>query len=340
MQAKFWEPVGEAGGGQGKVRCLLCPHSCRLDVGQKGLCGVRVNVQGTLHSLVGDMVAAVNLDPVEKKPLYHFLPSSSIFSVGTSGCNLACAFCQNYSLSRRPADTGQVQGRRTTADILVQEAERRGGESIAFTYNEPTVFYELMYETAGLARSRGLATVMVTNGYQQPEVLESLYRRITAVNVDIKSFREAFYRSHCKGSLAPVLDNVKRMKSYGWWVEITTLVIPGQNDSPEELQDIALFIRDELGADVPWHLSRFHGAYHWTHIPDTPLQTLERTWHHARELGLHHVYVGNVGSGAGTSTWCPHCQSLCASRTGFRTKLYLQDGCCPVCHRPLAGIWR
>lgn len=330
---------GESLGGHA-VRCTLCQHGCRLNAGQKGLCGVRVNVNGTLHTQVGDFVAAVQLDPVEKKPLYHFLPASSTYSVGTAGCNFACAFCQNYALSRRPADTGEVQGKRTTPEILVREAKRKGAESIAFTYNEPTVFYELMYETAGLAQAHGLATIMVTNGYQGLEMLESLYRRINAVNVDLKSFRDAFYRTHCKARLAPVLDNLKRMKSFGWWVEVTTLVIPGRNDSPEELQDIACFIRDELGPEVPWHLSRFHGAYHWMHVPDTPLPTLEQAWHKARDVGLRHVYIGNVGGNAAASTWCPHCQSLCVRRTGFTAKNVLNNGCCPVCHTPVAGVWR
>lgn len=335
MLARFGKSVSGS-----HVRCLLCPHGCQLDAGQRGLCGVRVNIKGNLHTLVGDTVAAVHLDPVEKKPLYHFLPGSSTYSLGAAGCNLACAFCQNYALSRRPADMGEVPGKQTTPEILVQEAERRGAASIAFTYTEPTVFYELMYKTAELAQQRALATIMVSNGYQSLEMLESLYRRINAVNIDLKSFRDSFYRTHCKGRLAPVLDSLKRMKSYGWWLEVTTLLIPGRNDSPEEVQDMACFIRDDLGPEVPWHISRFHGAYHWTHIPDTPLASLEKAWKTARDAGLQHVYIGNAGSGASTSTWCPQCQSLCISRTGYTTKILLKDGCCPVCHTPLAGVWR
>lgn len=335
MIAKLWEATKAD-----TVHCLLCPHGCRLEPGQRAVCGVRMNVKGSLHTLVGDNVAAVHLDPVEKKPLYHFLPGSSVYSVGTAGCNLACAFCQNYALSRRPADTGQVAGKHTTPEILVQEAERKGAESIAFTYNEPTVFYELMYATATLARQRALATIMVSNGYQSLEMLESLYRLINAVNVDLKSFRDSFYRTHCKGRLAPVLDNLKRMKSYGWWVEVTTLLIPGRNDSPEEVRDIACFIRDELGPEVPWHISRFHGAYHWAHIPSTPLPSLERAWQAGKEAGLQHVYIGNAGSGASTNTWCPKCQSLCVSRAGYTVKVLLNKDCCPVCQAPVAGVWR
>lgn len=335
MLAKLWEPLA------GKnVQCLLCQQACHIAAGQRGQCGVRVNQGGALYTLVGDVVAAVQLDPVEKKPLYHYLPGSRSYSVGTAGCNFSCAFCQNNHLSQRPASADTVLGKRTTPTILVQEALRKDAESISFTYNEPTIFYELLLEVAVQAQSRGLATIMVTNGFQSKEMLESLYRRINAVNVDLKSFRDAFYQQHCKARLRPVLDNLVRMKSFGWWVEVTTLLIPGQNDSPEELRDIAHFIRDELGPDVPWHMSRFHGAHHWQHIPDTPLPALERAWQMAKDAGLHHVYIGNAGSGEATSTLCPQCQALCVTRTGFSTKVLLKDGCCPSCHTPIAGVWR
>lgn len=335
MLAKFWEPLAAK-----KVQCNLCQHTCVIDAGQRGICGVRVNRGGVLYTLVGDVVAAVQIDPVEKKPLYHYLPGTRTYSLGTVGCNFDCAFCQNHHLSQRPASPDAVLGKRSTAAILVQEALRHDAESISYTYNEPTIFYELLHETAALAQSRSIANIMVTNGFQRMEVLESLYRRINAVNVDLKSFRDVFYQKHCKARLAPVLDNIKRMKSFGWWVEVTTLLIPGQNDSPEEIADIAHFIRNELGPDVPWHLSRFHGAHHWRHLPDTPIFTLEGARQMGKDAGLHYVYIGNAGSGEGTATRCPECQTLCVTRTGFSTKLMLKNGCCPSCKTPIAGSWR
>lgn len=334
MTAKMWQALDK-----GKVRCRLCQHDCLLPPGKEGLCGVRVNRQGTLVTLVGDRVASAALDPVEKKPLYHFQPGSKTYSFGTVGCNFACAFCQNYGISRLPADEGKVGGKVVTADILVHEAQRHGARSISFTYNEPTVFFELMYETAGMALSRGLSTILVSNGFQSDECLSALYQRIQAANIDLKSFREDFYRRHCKARLAPVLDNLKTMVDMGWWVEVTTLVIPGLNDSVEELRDMAHFIRHELGPDVPWHLSRFHGAYHMLEHPSTPMETLLRAWHCGREEGLHHVYVGNVGGGPAASTNCPQCHEICIERQGFASRLALKNGACPHCGQVIAGRW-
>ena len=297
MLAKLWEPAGN-----GSVRCLLCQHGCRIDPGQRGLCGVRVNQHGEMHSLVANSVAAVNLDPVEKKPLYHYRPGSKTFSLGTAGCNFACRFCQNHEISRTPADTGRVMGKRTTADILIHEAERLNAASVTFTYNEPTVFFELMYETAGMASARGLECLMVSNGFQSPDCLSALYRRIRAANIDLKSFRESFYRTQCRARLAPVLDNLKAMLGMGWWLEITTLLIPGLNDSDAELRDIARFICQELGPHVPWHISRFHGAHLMAASPSTPLAALERAWRLGREEGLNFVYIGNAPNKLGSST--------------------------------------
>lgn len=291
-------------------------------------------------TLVGDRVASASLDPIEKKPLYHFFPGSKTYSFGTVGCNFACAFCQNHGISRLPADEGKVGGKHVTPDMLVQEAQRHGAHSVSFTYNEPTIFFELMYETAGIALSRGLQTVLVSNGFQSDECLSALYQRIHAANIDLKSFREDFYRRHCKARLAPVLDNLKAMVDMGWWVEVTTLVIPGLNDSAEELRDMARFIRDELGAHVPWHLSRFHGAYRMQKHPQTPVETLMQAWRSGREEGLHHVYVGNIGGGVGAATLCPECHKVCVERQNFTSQVALKKGLCPHCGHAVAGQWR
>ena len=334
MLATHWSPLSDS-----KVQCVLCHHQCAIEPGKTGLCGVRVNISGKLHTLVGDKVAAMHLDPVEKKPLYHYRPGSTTFSLGTVGCNFACDFCQNYAISRAPIDTGHVGGTPVAPVPIATEAEKRGARSIAFTYNEPTVFFELMYATAGAALARGLECIMVTNGYQSLECLSSLCRRIRAVNVDIKSFREEFYRTRCKARLAPVLENVKTMVDLGWWTEITTLVIPGCNDSDDELRDIARFIRNELGAHVPWHLSRFFGAYRMPAHPETPVASLQRAWHIGRQEGLDFVYVGNVNAGLGNNTLCPSCGALCLERSGYHTENRLRGGACPACGTRIPGVW-
>ena len=334
VRAKLWQALDRQ-----RVQCQLCCHQCVLLPGKQGLCGVRYNRQGELMTLVGDMVASVNMDPVEKKPLYHYRPGSKTYSLGTVGCNLSCAFCQNHAISRSPVDEGTVTGKRVTPELLVHEAQRHGAGSVSFTYNEPTVFFELMYETAGIALSRGLDTVMVSNGFQSESCLAALYPRIRAANIDLKSFREDFYQKRCKARLAPVLDNLKTMVQAGWWVEVTTLVIPGCNDSDEELRDIARFIRQELGPDVPWHISRFHGAYRMLQHPDTPVELLHKAWRIGRNEGLHYVYTGNVSGGPTTATYCPQCNAACVRRAGFTSEVLLKGKACPQCGAVIAGVW-
>ncbi len=322
-----------------KIQCLLCHHSCSIAPGKVGLCGVRMNKAGTIQSLVDGFVASVGLDPIEKKPLYHYLPGSKTYSFGTMGCNFACKFCQNFQIARLPSEKGIIRGKKTTPAILIKEALRQKAQSIAFTYNEPTVFYELFQKVTEQAPLQGLDCVLVSNGYQTMQCLSTLYKRIHAANIDLKSMRESFYRSFCKAQLSHVLDNLKVMVKMGWWVEVTTLVIPGANDSPEELRDAARFIRTELGPHVPWHLSRFHGAYQMLKTPQTPIETLERARNIALEEGLYYVYIGNADTLAGASTLCPGCQTLCIGREGARIQNKLKKGLCPKCKRKIEGIW-
>lgn len=335
MSTRLWQPKNN------KARCEACSHFCVLVPGAKGRCGVRVNKGGRLHSLVRNKVSVAHMDPVEKKPLYHYRPGTKTFSVGSAGCNFSCPFCQNFEISRSPVDLGTIQGKDVAYESLVREAEKQKARSIAFTYNEPTMSYELIYETAGLAAVQGLDCLLVSNGFQSPECLTGLYRRIRAANIDLKSFREKFYHDLCGARLAPVLENLKSMVQAGWWVEITTLVIPGLNDSDEELRDIARFIRDELGAHVPWHLSRFHGAYRMASHSPTPLPTLERAWCAGREEGLRYVYTGNVSGGLGTATFCPACNAICVERRGYASTVYLnaKEGTCSKCGQVIPGIW-
>lgn len=333
--AKLWKALSE-----NRVQCRLCSHFCLIPDGERGRCGVRANQGGALFTLVADRVAAVNADPVEKKPLYHFQPGSRTFSFATMGCNLACSFCQNYSLSQPPRTTGRVGGERTSPEALVEAALRGGCRSISYTYSEPTVFFELMQATAGLAKEQGLANIMVSNGFQSPECLEELGPLINAANIDLKGFTEAFYQERCGARLAPVLENLKRMAGLGWWVEITTLVIPGLNDSDRELADIAGFIAGELGPHVPWHVSRFHPDFELLDRGPTPVSTLERALAAGGRAGLLYVYVGNVRGHEGEHTRCPACREVVIERMGFTvTGRSLRQGRCTHCGAAVRGVW-
>ena len=334
MAAMLWDPLP---GNQ--VRCRLCPHGCTIRKGQTGLCGVRSNLNGDMVSLVRDVVSSCQLDPVEKKPLYHYLPGSKTFSVGSAGCNFRCRFCQNCQISQMSGD-GIVPGKRIAPDKLWQLALQHKARSVAFTYNEPTVFFELVHEAAAQAKAHGLGVILVSNGFMSDACLYALQRRVDAVNIDLKSFRDDFYREFCGGRLQPVLDTLKTVKALGWWLEVTTLVIPGCNDSPAELQEIAHFICTELGPDTPWHVTAFHGAYKMADHPPTPLPKLEEAWRIGREAGLHHVYIGNLPSLLGSSTLCPNCHGVVMDRLGWQVKRRGTPGQCPACKTQLAGVWR
>ena len=334
MTAQFWRKLPN-----GHVQCRLCSQFCTIPSGERGFCGVRANNgKGVLYSLVEGGVGALNLDPVEKKPLYHYLPGTTTLSFGTPGCNFACLFCQNATLSHEAREKGEARLQRISAQTLVAEARRSGASSLSFTYSEPTVFFELMAQTADAARQAGLGTIMVSNGFQSPEALSALRDRIQAANIDLKSFREDFYRETCQGRLAPVLDNLKTMRAFGWWVEVTTLLIPGLNDSSEELRELARFIVQELGQGVPWHISRFRPAFRMQYASPTPLADLERAARIGQEEGLHFVYLGNVAPQAWEGTFCPNCGQKLLARAGFITQGLPFDGRC-ACGERIPGIW-
>ncbi len=321
------------------VQCSLCQHRCIIPAGKRGLCGVRENIGGILQSHVANKIASVGLDPVEKKPLYHFRPGTKTYSIGTAGCNFSCMFCQNHTISRAPIDSGVIPGKLTTADILVKEALKYKAQSISFTYNEPTIFFELMTEVAVKARLHDLDCILVSNGYQSLECLASLYDTVRAANIDLKSMRDRFYKILCGARLNPVLENLKMMVKMGWWVEVTTLIVPKYNDSDDELRDMAKFIHDELGPHVPWHISRFHGAYKLRNAAPTPQETLEKAMHIGQEIGLKYVYIGNTDGMVGTMTLCPNCNHACITRKGFTSKNSLKRGHCPKCKYKLEGVW-
>ena len=333
QKASLWHKLDN-----GLVSCDLCFHHCHIPDGEKGFCAVRFNRGGELLTAVADNITGIALDPVEKKPLYHFLPGTKTLSFGTLGCNFACQFCQNYSISRRPADTGRLDGCQVaSAEDLVGAAVRCHVPSISFTYNEPTVFFEMLVSTADCALPHGLRTVMVTNGAMSGDCLKALSGRIHAANVDLKSFSEESYRKVCSGSLAPVLRNLATMKAMGWWLEVTTLVVPGMNDSTSELSGIASFIARELGPATPWHISAFFPRYHMLDRESTPSSTLERAWNIGLEAGLHYVYIGNIRSVKGSNTLCPRCGAVCIERNGFISSA--TNGLCPDCGYRLEGIW-
>jgi pyruvate formate lyase activating enzyme len=317
QEATLYERLAE-----GKVRCQLCAHRCVIAPGKRGICGVRENREGTLYSLVYGQVIAQAVDPIEKKPLFHFYPGSTAFSIATVGCNFRCVFCQNAEISQMPRDLGRIEGYPVPPQAIVEAARRHRSRSIAYTYTEPTVFFEYTYDISLLAHEAGIANVYVTNGYMTAEMLDRFTSPdapplLDAANVDLKAFRDAFYRHQCGATLQPVLDSLILMKRRRVWVEVTTLVIPELNDGEAELRDIARFIAQELGVDTPWHVSRFHPTYRLLDKPLTPVATLHRAREIGLEEGLRYVYEGNVPGGGGEDTLCPTCKQAVIRRRRF-----------------------
>jgi len=324
-----------------KVRCRLCGHECLIGPEKLGICRVRKNVGGKLVSLNYDALVAVHLDPIEKKPLFHFLPGTLSLSVAAAGCNFQCGFCQNWQISQAPR-TGRVVGTQSVPPAeLVATAERRRCASISYTYTEPTIFFELAYDTAKLAHEKGIKNCFVSNGYMTPGAVRTIGPYLDGINVDLKAFRDQTYRDVMKARLQPVLTCLKELVSAGVWVEVTTLVVPGMNDSDQELGEIAGFIAGDLGRDVPWHVSRFHSDYQWDHgTPSTPTATLHRAVNIGRQAGLRFVYSGNVPGDENESTLCPACSAMLIRRTGYTVREdRLAEGRCPDCGAEIAGLW-
>ncbi|MDQ7032883.1 MAG: AmmeMemoRadiSam system radical SAM enzyme [Desulfonauticus sp.] len=332
--AILWKRLDE-----GLAQCELCSHFCVLALGKSGKCGVRVNQEGTLYTLVKDKIAALNVDPIEKKPLFHFLPKSTTLSLGTMGCNFACTFCQNYTLSQPPKHGRPIYGEEISPKQLVSFARQYNCASISYTYSEPTIFIEIVLETAQLAKKNNLKNILVTNGFQSKKCLQTLNAYIDAANVDLKSFQESFYSSYCDGHLKPVLNNLELIKKMGWWLELTTLIIPGLNDSEQELKQIASFIYNHLGPDTPWHISRYHPAYK-KHLPPTPTSTLEKAYTIGKEIGLNYVYLGNTPGHQTENTFCPFCGKVLIKRYGFQVQeIRITHNSCSFCQQKIAGIF-
>jgi len=327
----------------GKVLCQACAHACKLEEGEYGICGVRKVENGAIQLLVYGLAAAVNIDPVEKKPMFHFLPQSRVFSVGTVGCNFTCKFCQNYEISQYPKEHAhKVVGRELLPEQIVELAIENGCKSIAYTYNEPIVFFEYTYDTEKLAHEKGLKNIYVTSGYETKKAIDLLAPYIDGMNIDIKSFREEFYRDICGSRLKPVLEAVKYAHEKGIWIEITTLLIPGKNDSDEEIRNIAKFIAD-IDKAIPWHISAFHPTYKMLDVARTPNATLRRAYKIGQDVGLKYVYVGNVDDEDYESSYCPKCHQRVIDRRGhigqYVVNALKEDGKCPHCGYTLGGVW-
>jgi pyruvate formate lyase activating enzyme len=321
-----------------EIECLLCPRECRLGDKERGYCGVRENIGGTYYTLVYGKPCSLNVDPIEKKPFFHFLPGTTAFSLATAGCNVNCKFCQNWDISQvRPE---QVDNYDLSPEQVALQAERYGCASIAYTYSEPVIFFEYMHDAARAARGRGLRNAVVTGGYINPAPLSDLIGVVDAIKVDLKAFSQDFYTEYVRGKLQPVLDAIKAIGRSRVWLEVVYLVIPSLNDSPTEIRNTARWMKQEVGDHVPLHFSRFHPMYLMKNLPPTPVATLEAARETALDEGLKFVYVGNVPGHQGENTYCPGCGRVVIRRVGYAVeKVELKKGRCGACGTVIPGVW-
>jgi pyruvate formate lyase activating enzyme len=335
MEAYLYEKLDEE-----KVRCNLCHHRCIIKVGKRGICGVRENQGGVLETLVYGRLIAQHVDPIEKKPFYHLSPGTLSYSIATVGCNFRCRFCQNADIAQLPTDRkGMIIGDHYSPEEVVMAATRTGCRSIAYTYTEPTVFFEFAYDTAKLAHKKGLLNVFVTNGYMTPEAVHMIKPYLDGANVDLKAFNDLFYKEQCSAKRKHVMETLSVMKSAGIFTEVTTLLIPDLNDDRHELEQLASYIADSLGRDTPWHISRFHPTYKLTDRPPTSAESI----HEARAIGLaaglRYVYSGNIPGDEGENTICHHCGTTLIARWGYHiSKNVIEDGKCPQCGTVIDGV--
>lgn len=333
-EARFYERQND-----GSVVCQLCPHTCHIESGKKGICQVRENLNGILYTSTYGRLTSKSIDPVEKKPFFHFHPGSKAYSIASFGCNLRCPYCINFAVSQVPTEySSGIEA--CAAEAVVAEAKDAGCNSIAYTYVEPAIFYEYVDEVALLAHSAGMLNIFKTNGFMSPELIETSAKYIDAANVDLKTFNDVTYQKF-GGRLDPILDNLRLMKALGIWLEVTTVIIPGLNDTVEELKAIAAFISRDLGADVPWHIARFFPAFKLTHELPTPMDTLERARQIGFAEGLRYVYLSNVPLSGYQDTRCPQCSQVVIKRHGFAVlNNFIKDDCCFYCGAEIDGVWK
>jgi len=332
-EAKYYEKLPE-----NHVRCTLCPWQCVVKPGDRGHCDVRANRNGTYYSLVYGQIAAHHNDPIEKKPLYHFLPGTPAFSIATAGCNVNCKFCQNADLAQRlPEELRTVS---FSPEDVVIHAKQAGCRSIAYTYNEPVIFTEYMQDIASAGQKKGIRSVVISNGFINQKPLKDLCRVIDAYKVDLKAFTEDYYEKIVGGMLKPVLDTLITLKAENIWTEIVYLVVPTLNDNEKHLHEMVKWIYNELGPDVPLHFSRFYPKYRLLSLPPTPITTLEKAYQIGLDGGLHYVYLGNVPGHQGENTMCPSCGETVIRRVGYQIyENHIQSGKCEFCRYSIAGIW-
>jgi len=321
----------------GKVKCFLCPHYCTIPPGKRGICSVRENADGTLYSLVYGRVIAKHVDPIEKKPLFHFYPGSHSFSISTVGCNFRCLHCQNFEISQYPKQNKDIPGEDMSPEEVVEQAARSGCESISYTYTEPTIFFEFAYDCARLAHKKGIKNVFVSNGYMSPDAVRLIAPYLDANNIDLKG-DDTFYKKVVGAKLQPVLDTIKLMKDLGVWVEVTTLLIPDYNDSDDFLTFAAEFIKS-VDVAIPWHVTQFYPTFKLIDKPRTPLSTLQRAREIGLKAGLRFVYEGNIPGEGGENTICPSCGHLLIERLGFTlTHVSMRDSVCGKCGMRIDGV--
>ena len=333
LEAKYYEKQPNR-----KIKCVLCPRQCVIDDHERGYCGVRENRGGKYYTLVYSRVCTAHVDPIEKKPFFHYLPSSLAFSIATAGCNVNCKMCQNWEISQvRPEQVDSVY---MPPQQVATLAKRNACASIAYTYSEPTIFYEYMLDTADAGRAAGVKSAVVSGGYIQQDPLRELCRHVDAIKIDLKAFSEKFYAEVVNGEMKPVLEALVTMRKLGMWTEIVYLVVPTLNDSEQEFRGMAKWVKANLGTEVPVHFSQFHPEYLLKNLPVTPLATLERAKAICDAEGLHYVYLGNVPGHAAEKTYCPKCRRVVVDREGYLVKaVNLDKGKCRYCQQPIAGVW-
>ncbi|MCX8030027.1 MAG: AmmeMemoRadiSam system radical SAM enzyme [Thermodesulfovibrionales bacterium] len=331
-EARFYEKLDDL-----KVKCYLCAHGCVISSGKRGICSVRENREGTLYSLVYGKVIAKHIDPIEKKPLFHFFPGSKSYSIATVGCNFKCKHCQNYQISQFEEFYDSIPGEDMTPEEVVLEAEKYGCQSISYTYTEPTIFMEFAYDCAKLAHERGIKNVFVSNGYTSEEAIRAIAPYLDANNIDLKG-DDNFYRKIVGAKLQPVLETIKLMKDLGVWVEVTTLIIPTYNDSEDFLSFVVNYLKS-IDENIPWHVSQFYPTYLLTDQPRTPYKTLKKARELGIKLGLKYVYEGNVYGSEGENTFCPVCKEVVIERKGFTiNKVLMKNSRCIRCNALISGI--
>ena len=333
VEAKFYQKLENK-----KIKCKLCPRECTVGDRERGYCGVRENRGGTYYSLVHSRVCAAHVDPIEKKPLFHYLPGTVAVSFATAGCNVNCKFCQNWDISQSRPE--QIPAEYTPPQRVADLAKQYGCPTIAYTYSEPVVFSEFLMDAADAGHAAGIRSVVVSNGYMQVESLKAAYGKMDAVKIDLKAFTESYYSNVVTGELKPVLDSLVTLRKMDKWTEIVYLVVPTLNDDDAGFQGLARWIKANLGVDVPLHFTQFHPEYLLKNLPITPVPTLERAKAIADAEGLHYVYIGNVPGHPAQNTYCPNCRKMLVERVGFTaSQILIRKDCCPFCQHPIPGVW-